>query len=312
MRPMKAYLWILACLLMGQHSALQGQTETTKDTSSASQEAAPEPQASKEKLSDVVTDDTALSQGEDQSKPGFAYQVKLAHSVGAKTDTDPLTTLDAIVRYKFNDVLSWRVVQRFSKLYRVDPEEDEIQLADTSVYVTRSVVSKEEGPAQTGISVSAEATLPVSKFSREQKVTTVAGATVSATREFGLVSATLAPFFRYHVNQYKTLDKDDAGVSLVRYRVGVTLSASVKLPYDLSLDGTNQWVERHYEDPPYGSHPPEHDYLFDIGLGYAMDPQTSFGIGYSQGDRAEQLGVVNVNLYDVETTSYYISASRKF
>jgi hypothetical protein len=308
MLSMKPYHWALTCLLVGPLSSLQAQDNAPARDEDPAETESTRPAVPTETQAGAIQDASSI----EAQKKGLSFAIDVAHSVGAKKDVDPATTFDFTARYKQSDAITWAVVQRFTKLYRVDPGDEELPAADTSLRVGYKLFSAEEGPAGTGISLGAEATLPTSQFSREQKVKTVLTGHVTATRSFGPVSLLLRPYGRFHVNSYKTLDKDDSGTTVVRYRLGIRFDATVDLPYNLYVASSNQWIERHYEDPPYGSHAPDHDYLYDLSLGYEFDAKTSFAVGYSQGNRAEQLGNVDVYLFDEETTQYYVSASREF
>ncbi|WP_141732720.1 hypothetical protein [Oligoflexus tunisiensis] len=308
MFSMKPYHWALASLLVGPLSSLQAQDNAPVSEENKAATEPSEPAIPTETQAGEIQDASSI----EAQKKGLSFAIQVAHSVGARKDVDPATTFDVTARFKQSDVMTWSVVQRFTKLYKVDPEDEEFPAADTSLRVGYQLFPSETGPAGTGISLGAEATLPTSQFSREQDIRTVLTGHVTATRDFGPVSLLLRPYGRFHVNRYKTMDKDDSGTTVVRYRLGILFDATVELPHDLSLTSSNQWVERHYEDPPYGSHAPDHDYSFDLSLGYEFDAKTSFAVGYSQGNRAEQLGTVDVYLFDEETTQYYVSASREF
>lgn len=308
----KPIYWVLAALFGGLPADLCAQTPEPPTRAEGSVEA-PAPSAdpvSKEAPADV--DVVNAESTADEAKLGASYRADLSHSVGAKSDVDPITILNVTARYKFHKAFSLSATQRISKLYNKDPGEDEVQLSDTSLRATYAIFTEKDGPQGIGLMTGLDATLPISQFSQDQKHTTVAGINVTGTRTFGILSTLLRPFYRYHVNQYKTLDRDDGGATVVRYRLGILFDASIALPADLSLTSSNQWTERHYEDPPYGSRSPDHDYSFDISLSYAFDKKTTFALGYNESNRAEQLGVVDVNLFDVESTTYYVSAAREF
>ncbi len=311
MRSIKPKHGVLIGLLLGSFAELNAQTLEPPAGPAPVESPAPIIEPGKREApsdQDIVN----ASSTEDAAKFGPSFRVDLTQSMGAKADTDPLTTLNLTARYKFNPKLSVAAIQRISKLYKVDPKEDDVQLADTSLRASYAIYSEKEGPAGLGLSTALDATLPISQFSQDQKLTTVAGFSLTGTRTLGKVSALLRPFYRHHINQYKTLTKDDSGSTVVLYRLGLLFELSLALPCDLSLSGSNQWTERHYEDPPYGSHSPDHDYSFDLSLTYQLNKATQFAIGYNESNRAEQLGVVDVNLFDVETTSYFVSASREF
>lgn len=317
MKRIKAQHWVLMGLLTGTFSELSAQTadpvpETPETPAPAEVEAVEPPGAASTHEAPQNVDVVNASSTVEEAKFGPSFRVDLSHNVGAKDDTDPLSVLNLTARYKFDPKVTVSATQRISKLYNVSEGEDEVQFADTSLRANYVITPEKDGPAQFGFSTAVDATLPVSEFSRDQKMVTVVGAQATATRTFGILSALVRPFYRFHVNEYKTLDDDDSGATVVRYRLGVLFDVSLALPYDLSLSASNQWIERHYEDPPYGSHVPDHDYTFDITLSYAIDKKTAIAAGYSQANRAEQLGVVDVNLFDEESTSYFVSLSREF
>ena len=309
MRFTKPCHWALLVLLVGTFADLKAQTPD-----SAAEPVPAAPPTMEATAQDAPTNQDVVNAGStaEEAKFGPSYRIDLSQSMGAKTDTDTLTTLNLTARYRFNPKVSISATQRVTKLYNIDPEEDEVQLADTSLRASYAIYSEKEGPAGLGFATAIDATLPVSQFSQDQKLTTVAGFSLTGTRTLGKLSGLVRPFYRHHINQYKTLAKDDSGATVVRARLGVLLELAVALPNDFSLSGSNQWVERHYEDPPYGSHPPDHDYSFDVSLSYQLDKKTQFAVGYNESNRAEQLGVVDVNLFDVESSSYFVSASREF
>lgn len=316
MKRIQAHHWVLLGLLAGTFSELRAQTPEPLETAPPQTPTDGQPpQPAAETIPSEAPENQDLvkaSSTDEDAKLGSSFRAELSHSVGAKDDTDPLSVLNLTARYKFDRQISMSATQRVSKLYSVAEGDDEVQFADTSLKANYVIATEKEGPVGLGFSTGLDATLPISEFSRDQRMVTVIGVQATATRTLGSLSALVRPFYRFHVNEYKTLDNDDSGATVVRYRLGLLFDVSYALPYDLSLSTSSQWVERHYEDPPYGSHAPDHDYSFDLSLSYAFDKKTELGLGYSQANRAEQLGVVDINLFDEESTSYFVSLSREF
>lgn len=317
----KTYGWALSKLLALSALGVPIQGAQAADVPAqdgpAPDSPAAEPSASQSSPADAASPETlntktdGVQTDDEASGKRLKFNVALGHNVGAKTDVDPSTILDLTLTFRQSDKISWLATQRLTKLYYVEEDdEDELLLSDTLFRGSYKFYDNKD--SGTAFSTAAELTAPISKFSREQDLKTVASVLLTATQKLGPVSLLLRPFYRFHANSYKTLKHDDSGQTAVRYRLGLRFDASVELPFSLTLASSNQWIERNYEDPPYGSHPPDHDYIFDNSLTYSYDSKTSFSIGYSQSDRAEQLGNTDVYLFDEEVTQYYVSASRDF
>ncbi len=200
-----------------------------------------------------------------------------------------------------------------TKLYYIDPNENEIQASDTVLNLSHSLFAAGSEPWGTSLSVALDATLPVSKFSREQKIVTSA-MKLRASKSFfqERLSLSLRPFYRQHFNAFKTLDRDDNGRFLVLYKAGIEAGINVEATRDISLSFSPTWTQRGYEQPAYGAQAAEHDYTFTSAVAYAMNTATSFALGYSESNRAEQLGNVNVFLFDEETSQYFVEAIQIF
>jgi hypothetical protein len=302
--------WVLTSFLAGTALRVQAQNIPTQ--------LVPAP-AVQDSTGTSIDDSKGLASEPGKSDPvsneHLSFSLELTQNIGAKRDVDTTTGFEFGAIYKPNKQLTWSATQRLTKLYFIEPGEREVQVADTSLGLSYRLLdgttNGAEG-AKTGVSLGSGLTLPLSQYSSEQKLTTVASISASVTQKFGLISALIQPFFRYHLNQYKTLLKDDTGTTVIRYRLGLLAELSAELPFDLGLSASGQWAERAYENPPYSSNPPDHDYAFRFVLSYSLNEKTELGLGYSQATRAEQLGNVDIYLFDAEATQYYVSALRKF
>jgi|GEM_PF-6970507 hypothetical protein len=240
------------------------------------------------------------------SNAGPSVSLSASHNVGAKRDADPTSQLTGIISYPLSDSRSLSAQQGFTRLYRIDPDQNEVEAGDTVLSYSVRLLQQE----QVGLNLQTTvlATLPVSNFSREQGVRSIPGLSLAASRSFvdGRLTLRASPFYRFHINSYKTLADDDSGRYLVRSRYGLDTDLSFALTESWNLATSGQWVQRTYEQPPVGSVSSDIRYNFDVSTSYAWNESLSLAVGYTQTDLAEQQGRVDVFLFDIETTQYYV------
>jgi hypothetical protein len=234
--------------------------------------------------------------------------MSFSHSVGANTSNDPVSSASGELRYIFDARQAFTIRQEVSKLYRVDIADEEWQAADTVL----SYRLRQDTPwSDASVSAVLSGSLPTSSFSREQEVLSTPGLSIQVSQRLFNERLTVSggPFYRHHINRFKSMRDDDGGRYLVRSRYGLDVGLQATVTRKISLGLATQWVERTYEQGPYGNVPGDHRYNFDVSAAYVLDKKSTVAVGYNQSDLAEQLGRVDVYLFDVDTSSYYAQLS---
>ncbi len=243
-----------------------------------------------------------------EMKAGLQGNLSLTHSVGANTSSDPTSSALAELKYNVNSEQSLLLRQEVSKLYLKDRGEEDWQAADTYLaFRLRKASSWQD--LSFGATVSA--TLPASPVSQKQEILSIPGLALQATQKLfsNRLVVSGGPFYRYHINRYKSMKDDDSGRYLIRSRYGFDLSAQAVVSEKFSLATAVQWAERTYEQAPYGTVSSDHRYNVDVSASYELDKKSALTLGYAQTDLAEQLGRIDVYLFDTEVSSYYAQLS---
>lgn len=242
----------------------------------------------------------------EKEKSPFRAKVSLEHDTYVNKDFSANTVLGLSASYKVEKI-SYSAAIDFTKLYEVNSGEKEVQISDTILSASYKL-SEFKDNRTVNITPVFSLTLPTSEFSYKQKVTSVPRLSVNFSRSLldDKLSISVTPFYAYHLNQYKTLENDDRGAYHISQRLGFNFGVGYSLPHDFSLYLLYSNQKRIYENY---NNPSTHRYSFDGSLGYKILENLNATVGYNQTDLAEKLGTVDVNLYDVDVTYYYLSVA---
>ena len=250
-----------------------------------------------------------------------SYSASLSHSLGARDDSDPVTSMAFGASFERGE-LGFSIVQPFVKYYVINDGEAELQAADTVLSV--KAASGEYGGFAT--KASASLTLPVSKFSKDQGVLTKIKASVVASRSFlqEKLSYSVSPAFWYHVNKYTTTVSgvgEGGGYPLLSHKMGVSQSLSYEWMEGLHSNAQIAYIQQFYHDIGYRNRVStakdnallSENYSVSVGMSYKVSELVTADISYDQSSLSERTyGVREYYLFDEYSTQYIFSLSSVF
>lgn len=250
----------------------------------------------------------------------FQSSLILSHYVGVKEDTDPFSLATLEGTYNYKKIHTFGISQSFTKLYIIDGEENEVQLADLQLFYRHKLNPTLIPTYGWSIYPTFRTSLPFSNHSRRQGILSKFSTSLFFVKSFFSRKFTLsvAPTTDFYWNQYKTTVSnpgDQGGTPLMQYRLGIKFNTSLKLINHVRFNISTAWTRNYYETPkfknafdPYGNetHPPNHSYSFTPSLSYQWQ-KMSFYLGFLQSNFAEVAGHVQVVLLDLERSQYFIS-----
>ena len=261
------------------------------------------------------------------SVPGFlpsSYSASLSHYLGARDDSDPLTSIVFSAGWKSGD-WSGSITQPFSKYYVVNSGEDEVRPSDSILGVSRKLDLLPFAPEWSSKG-RFSLTLPVSEFSRMQGVVSKPKVSLSLGRSFfnEALNYSLAPSVQYFFNRYKTTKSsvgDGGGTPLRQYMFKLSQSLTYSPIDDVSLSGSISYVQTNYEDLGFENRTSttqdralsQENYELDFSASYSLTEKLSLALGYGQSDKFERTyGSQEFYLFDEFTTQFYVSAASTF
>ncbi|MEZ4752574.1 MAG: hypothetical protein R3B54_18650 [Bdellovibrionota bacterium] len=236
---------------------------------------------------------------------GKALQLTLTGEqyVGVQSDSATRTELYADFIYKVDEAHTLRAVQGVSKLYDVAViGEPEVQLGDLYLYHYWK-----PGWVWEGIELTARSSLnvPVSEATRRHGVLTRPSLRVELGRRFFSERLLLSyrPFVRYSWNRF-TSTPDGAPLPLWTLGHGVYLEAD--LLSKVRLAGSYTAGMHTYEQVAAGAQSLGGNYEIDVSVLYQVTDAVMVRVGMNQADDFFKEGRFESNLYDPQTTRYYL------
>ncbi|MCB0404062.1 MAG: hypothetical protein KDD51_04700 [Bdellovibrionales bacterium] len=223
--------------------------------------------------------------------------------VGAQTDSATRTELYADLIYKVDEQHTLRALQGVSKLYEVSVVgESEVQLGDLFLYHYWK-----PGWIWEGIELSARSSvsLPVSEVSRRHGVVTRPAVRLEVSRRFlnDHLLVSYRPFVRYSWNRFTSTPD---GAPLPLWTVGHGLYLEADLLRNVKVVGSYSAGMHTYEQVATGPQSVGGDYEIDVSLAYQLDKAVGLRVGVNQADDFFKEGRFETNLYDPQTTRYYL------
>lgn len=232
--------------------------------------------------------------------------LSLDHYMGFYEDVDPQSKASLTVSKQLNKKTRLEILQSFTKYYVINPGDNEFQLADTSVYVHRSLSKLFK--FRLGM------TLPVSETSQDNGKVSTLSARLSVGESFLKKKLFLSyrPYANYSVNKYKA---DIYGNPMTKSSIGNILIASYSPLKKLSLVAVAAAGVSFKERSQYQASDETSDsgfYSFDLFASAQINKNLGVRLGYSQGDAQLREGVREIYFYDEYNSLYYFGTDITF
>jgi hypothetical protein len=242
------------------------------------------------------------------------------HYFGVKKNSETIGAFYFIGTNRF----SWgslQILQPVIKYYEINPGQQEVQAADTTLRYFSNPMSFIDN---WNFRFTVGSSLPVSEFSRDQGVITKPGVTGIFETSAGKAYFSVRPFALGYLNQYTTTVSDEgAGTPrpLRQWMAGASLLGVYSFTNRLSAAGSVRYARIGYEQAVARNEDPtltnsdfrNHQYTMDLSLSAQLIRGLwTVTAGYSIDSMVERYGGIEFLAYDQEISIYYLSTTATF
>ncbi len=255
-------------------------------------------------------------------KEKLSLDISLLHYRGMESAAEDSTIFSPTLFFKLSERTRWGITQTMTKLYLVDPGQKEVQSADTLFSYQHLFWRDVWGLNWT---LKAQATLPISEYSRDHEVLTKPYLGIVWVKGFfdQKLNVSLNPYARYYVNKFTTTATEagaGGGDPLRRSDLGVVGTVSLSLARGISFLASLQYQENYYEGIGKKNRdtvnadklPLSHNYSFDIEAAVQVSRWWSVIVGYGQADQVERSGGLQMVAYDPVATQVFLGTNYTF
>jgi opacity protein-like surface antigen len=266
------------------------------------------------KTADDDLDSEPVVDGFDLAKIAWGvglYYISGINVLNDRAGPDPFIDGSVSATYRVHDE-SYTVSQGATKFFLINRDDEEVSVSDTSLsYSKQNWFSAWEQK----VSLSVGFTLPISEYSRtngilsQSRVSIPIGLTVLEAP----FSLSLSPGASYNFNFYKTTKsgRDDGGIPLAHYRLGLSVSLGYSVNDQLSLGLSSGVSNTFYEKSSFSDagRLPSQGYSLSFGANYQLMEQLSGDIGYSYGSTINRSFQEDFYLYDEQSSTVSLGLS---
>lgn len=235
----------------------------------------------------------------------YKLGMSLGHFFSYRSDISAVTSITANAAYKMNDRDSATLVWNMNKFYNIAVTEDEVALDDPTLAFTHILHPDYAGLKWT---MKLGATIPVSKLSQRNGITSRPSIGIGISRQFFDKKLTLAYNlgFQYTILQYfTTID----GMPLNQSSLSNVFVAKYDLSEAWSMNLSMLWAQNFLAANPNQTTEVYNNgkYGFDGNVSYKATSYLNARVGMSQNDQFMKNGRYEINLYDPMTVRYYMA-----
>lgn len=230
----------------------------------------------------------------------------LEHYMGFYTDVESESRAYLSISKSINKETRFELLQGLTKLYTVNPGEQEVLFADTLMYLHFKL--------HQNLGLRLSASVPLSEQSQESGKVSTLSARISFHGKFLNDKLYLGyrPYASYGINKY-TADK--AGNPMTKFSIGNSVLVSLS-PFDkfdlgaVLAAGINLKEKSIFEVNEDTSD--SGFYSIDLYAAYAFNETFALRTGYSQGDSQLREGTREMYFYDQYNSLYYLGTDISF
>lgn len=277
----------------------------------------PKDKESENQVAIIDNENKAKTASQSNQLRNFGASISVNHIGGYDDAVDPVTLMGIGVNFNINKKLSLGLNQTFMKLYIKNKGEREFIYQDSVVSASYSPDLHIYGWKN---SFGGYFTLPISEYSRRQKVVSKFGLNATLSRKFinDELVFSMSPKFIYHLNKYTTTttgDGDNGGNPLRHYKWSFAVSGSYKIMEICSLNTKVGYSELKYQEVGKENrnsinkldNPALKAYEFDLNLNIKVVDDLVVVVGHNHGDILDLTQDSRLYVFDRYTSQYYLS-----